>query len=319
MKEEESHSALPQLAMSSTHIALPLTPYDSDRFSHSQGASTPPSLQSPSSSPAMQSSPRQLRRWSSVNVSSTPLRSLAVHQTGSQLNPTRLRRHSQADTIIPSQGPARRVSSRSRSPTPGMGQSSMQANQVLQPIADTPTQAHGMTSASSSNTAMSSNSNLPDRQVVVCDGYLVDEESVQNALRKPDKLLHLYECLWDRENTPCRMWVEGDQASIADHLQHFHGFKGGETTTRCLWQDCPKRNMKGTSIARHVVTHVGFRIKCDTCKHEFARGDACNRAHSRSGCTGVGQPMYGELQLVLDARKADFGYRHMKKRRLEDP
>ncbi|KAI6029160.1 hypothetical protein BKA83DRAFT_4122789 [Pisolithus microcarpus] len=107
-------------------------------------------------------------------------------------------------------------------------------------------------------------------------------------------------------------------AVIADHLQHFHGFKGGETTTRCLWRDCPKPNMKGTSIARHVVTHVGFRIRCDTCKHEFARGDARNRAHIRSHCTGVAQPMYGNLQRVLDARKVDSSRRLTKKRRLEE-
>lgn len=158
----------------------------------------------------------------------------------------------------------------------------------------------------------------PTRTVIRCDGHFIDEESWTAALQRPDKLLHVYECFWDLSHSPCGMWIEGDQSSVADHLALFHGFRGGEVTTRCLWRDCPKPHMKGTSIARHVVTHIGFRIKCSTCKHEFARVDACNRAHSRSGCLGVGQPMYGDLQRVLDARKVDPLQRPCKKRRTDD-
>lgn len=158
----------------------------------------------------------------------------------------------------------------------------------------------------------------PMRTVVRCDGHLIDEESWTTALSRPDKLVHVYECFWDHAHSPCGMWIEGDQSSVADHLALFHGFRGGEVTTRCLWRDCPKPHMKGTSIARHVVTHIGFRVKCHTCKHEFARVDACNRAHSRSGCLGVGQPMYGDLQRVLDARKVDPLQRPSKKRRTDD-
>jgi hypothetical protein len=158
----------------------------------------------------------------------------------------------------------------------------------------------------------------PIRNNILCDGHLVDEESLNTALQKPDKLLHVYECSWDLAHSPCGMWIEGDQSSVADHLGLFHGFKGGEVATRCLWRDCPKPHMKGTSIARHVVTHVGFRVKCHTCKHEFARVDACNRAHGRSGCPGVGRPMYGDLQRVLDARKVDLSTRPSKKRRTDD-
>lgn len=158
----------------------------------------------------------------------------------------------------------------------------------------------------------------PVRSVIRCDGHHIDEESWSVALTRPDKLLHVYECFWDLPHSPCGMWIEGDQSSVADHLALFHGFRGGEVTTRCLWRDCPKPHMKGTSIARHVVTHIGFRVKCDTCRHEFARVDACNRAHSRSGCAGVGMPMYGDLQRVLDARKVDPLLRPSKKRRTDD-
>ena len=158
----------------------------------------------------------------------------------------------------------------------------------------------------------------PMRAVIRCDGHLIDEESWTAALARPDKLVHVYECFWDLPHSPCGMWIEGDQSSVADHLALFHGFRGGEVTTRCLWRDCPRPHMKGTSIARHVVTHIGFRVKCHTCKHEFARVDACNRAHSRSGCLGVGQPMYGDLQEVLDARKFDPLQRPSKKRRMDE-
>lgn len=158
----------------------------------------------------------------------------------------------------------------------------------------------------------------PMRNIIHCDGHRIDEESWSAALARPDKLLHVYECFWDHSNRPCGMWIEGDQSNVADHLALFHSFRGGEVTTRCLWRDCPRPHMKGTSIARHVVTHIGFRVRCPTCKHEFARVDACNRAHSRSGCLGVGQPMYGDLQHVLDARKVDPLLRPTKKRRTDD-
>lgn len=281
-----------------------------DPFGNTYGTSM--SVQPSSSSVGTEPTSRHIRRWSSVSVGSTPTPHLpTAFQATSPFHAARLRRHSQVGPSGPSpscQRTTRRASSPSPSPTPGLGHMPAQAETF-------DTSIEGTSSTSSTATA----SGTPqDHQVVVCDGLLIDEESVHNALQKPDKLLHVYECFWDRENTACGMWIEGDQPSIADHLQHFHGFKGGETTTRCLWRDCPKPNMKGTSIARHVVTHVGFRIKCDTCKHEFARGDACNRAHIRSHCTGVAQPMYGELQRVLDARKVDPSHRLIKKRRLEE-
>ena len=273
------------------------------------------------SSPVQSSSPqpstRHLRRWSSATSGSTvPLRSMPTFQSGTPYQAARHRRHSQADTSSDFfQRSARKTSSQSRSPTPGLCQASSQVAHMLHPVPDDDVR----TSMTTTSPGTSMSPNLSERQMVMCEGRLVEDEAVHNALQKPDKLLHVYECFWDRENTPCGMWVEGDQPSIADHLHLFHGFKGGETTTRCLWGDCPKPNMKGTSIARHVVTHVGFRIKCDTCRHEFARGDACNRAHTRSHCTGMGQPMYGDLVTVLDARKVDPGYRLLKKRRLDDP
>ncbi|KIK25817.1 hypothetical protein PISMIDRAFT_325504 [Pisolithus microcarpus 441] len=290
-----------------SQIASSVRP-DPDLFGNAYEMSM--SVQPSSSSVGMEPASRHIRRWSSLSVGSTPTSRLpTAFQATSQSYTTRLRRHSQVVSPAPSlQRSTRKVSSQSPSPTPGLGHMPAQAETF-----DASTQ--GTPSAISTTTA---SGNLQDHEAVMCDGFAVDEESVHNALQKPDKLLHVYECFWDRENAACGMWIEGDQPSIADHLQHFHGFKGGETTTRCLWRDCPKPNMKGTSIARHVVTHVGFRIRCDTCKHEFARGDACNRAHIRSHCTGVAQPMYGDLQRVLDARKVDPSRRLTKKRRLEE-
>ncbi|KAL4068733.1 hypothetical protein V8B97DRAFT_805757 [Scleroderma yunnanense] len=298
-------------------IPMQLDPSSARLIADSFGPSLLPStspMQSPSSSPTTYSSSRHLRRWSSATASSSvPLRSPPTFSGGNLYQATRHRRHSQADTTEFIQRSPRKASSQSRSPTPGLGQASAQIALMLHPVPDDAEPSVSTASASTSVNAMSQ-----ERHVVMCGGHLVDDDAVHNALQRPDKLLHVYECFWDRENTPCGMWVEGDQPSIADHLHLFHGFRGGETTTRCLWGDCPKPNMKGTSIARHVVTHVGFRIKCDTCKHDFARGDACNRAHTRSHCMGVGQPMYGDLVRVLDARKVEPGYRLVKKRRLED-
>lgn len=310
----EGWRSLPMQPAADTQLDPSSARLVANSFGPSHFASTSPVQSSPSL--ATQPSFRHLRRWSSATSSPTvPLRPVPTFQGGNPYQAARHRRHSQADTSSDFiQRSARNGPSRSRSPTPGLGQASAQVAHMLHPVPDTDAQSPMSTTSAST----SLNTSPLERHVVSCDNRLVDEEAIHNALQKPDKLLHVYECLWDRENAPCGMWVEGDQPSIADHLHLFHGFKGGETTTRCLWKDCPKPNMKGTSIARHVVTHVGFRIKCDTCKHEFARGDACNRAHTRSHCTGMGQPMYGDLVCVLDARKVDSGHRLLKKRRLED-
>ncbi|KAG1879800.1 hypothetical protein F4604DRAFT_1537900, partial [Suillus subluteus] len=88
--------------------------------------------------------------------------------------------------------------------------------------------------------------------------------------------LHVYECQWDKSHSPCGMHIEGDQASVTDHLARFHGFTGGEGDTACLWDGCTSKKrgaMKGTSIARHLVTHIGYKIKCTACNVDYARED----------------------------------------------
>lgn len=139
-------------------------------------------------------------------------------------------------------------------------------------------------------------------QKVDCDNRLVDESVLRNGGRL---LLHVYECQWDKSQSPCGMHIEGDQASVADHLARFHGFTGGEGETACLWDGCTSKKrsaMKGTSVARHLVTHIGYKIKCMACNIDYAREDACRRSHAnaRSECQRMQlAPVHGTGVITL--------------------
>lgn len=137
---------------------------------------------------------------------------------------------------------------------------------------------------------------------VDCDDHLVDESVVRIG---GQPLLYVYECQWDKDHSPCGMHIEGDQASVTDHLARFHGFTGGEGDTTCLWDGCTSKKrtaMKGTSIARHLVTHIGYKIKCTACNVDYAREDACRRSHAnaRSDCQRMQiAPVHGTGVIAL--------------------
>ncbi|KAG2366684.1 hypothetical protein BDR07DRAFT_1395482 [Suillus spraguei] len=139
-------------------------------------------------------------------------------------------------------------------------------------------------------------------QKVDCDDCLVDESVVRIGGRS---LLYVYECQWDKDHSPCGMHIEGDQVSVTDHLARFHGFTGGEGDTACLWDGCTSKKraaMKGTSIARHLVTHIGYKIKCTACNVDYAREDACRRSHAnaRSDCQRMQiAPVHGTGVITL--------------------
>lgn len=143
---------------------------------------------------------------------------------------------------------------------------------------------------------------------VDCDDCLVDEWAVRTGERP---LLYVYECQWDRDHSPCGMHIEGDQASVTDHLARFHGFTGGEGDTACLWDGCTSKKraaMKGTSIARHLVTHIGYKIKCTACNVDYAREDACRRSHAnaRSDCQRMQiAPVHGTGVITLKVQTCE--------------
>jgi len=137
---------------------------------------------------------------------------------------------------------------------------------------------------------------------------MVDECSVENAIEHGQPLLHVYECKWGKSHSPCGMYIEGDQSSVTDHLLRFHGFTGGEENTACLWDGCGSKKskaMKGTSIARHIVTHIGYKVQCTACSTVFAREDACRRSHNnaRSRCrTMQMNPVHGAGVIELEVK-----------------
>ncbi|OJA20834.1 hypothetical protein AZE42_02510 [Rhizopogon vesiculosus] len=146
---------------------------------------------------------------------------------------------------------------------------------------------------------------------VECDGRMVDECAVQKAIESGQPLLHVYECQWDKNHSPCWMYIEGDQSSVTDHLLRFHNFTGGEGDTACVWDGCLSKKraaMKGTSIARHLVTHIGYKVKCTTCLVVFAREDACRRSHSnaRSDCRNMQiDPVHGSGVIGLKVQDCE--------------
>lgn len=156
---------------------------------------------------------------------------------------------------------------------------------------------------------------------VECNGHMVDECAVEKAIGSGQRLLHVYECKWSKNHSPCHMYIEGDQSSVTDHLLRFHDFTGGEENTACLWDGCRSKRrtaMKGTSVARHLVTHIGHKVKCAACIVVFAREDACRRSHinPRSDCrTMQMEPVPSDGAIALKVQDCEPV---IKKRRLAD-
>ena len=97
------------------------------------------------------------------------------------------------------------------------------------------------------------------------------------TILKPHK--HVYPCWWF-DGHYCNHMIEADVHQLFLHLKEHHGVRGGPVDSfNCLWQGCLMR-VKHNSLPRHIITHLGAKIRCLNCSKKMARPD-CARAHQK--------------------------------------
>lgn len=144
-------------------------------------------------------------------------------------------------------------------------------------------------------------------RAVEYEGLWIDDEELSQGLLEPDGTLHVHQCRWEADQSPCHLWVKGDKSSINMHIQKWHGGKAGGDGPKiaCSWSGCGM-TMWRESIARHIVNiHLGETWECQGCGKGIARGDAYGRHAAKSKvCQASGAVVtYCDAKLV-DARAA---------------
>ncbi|KAG0705916.1 hypothetical protein DFH29DRAFT_904299 [Suillus ampliporus] len=98
---------------------------------------------------------------------------------------------------------------------------------------------------------------------------------------RPHKHLSTFLCRWDNEGTICGHELLATSKDIFAHLRENHhiGVHNKEPC-HCLWVAphgrCDKQLMI-QSFGRHIITHLGIRIKCSVCGTVMARDDLAAR------------------------------------------
>jgi len=98
-----------------------------------------------------------------------------------------------------------------------------------------------------------------------------------------DRHRHFYPCLWPNGSEPCNYMIQADDRQLLSHLKDHHGVQGDtKGLHRCRWQGCSMRVQHG-SLARHLTTHLGIKLRCLNCSAQVARPD-CARTHQKKKC-----------------------------------
>ncbi|KAG2079211.1 hypothetical protein BDR04DRAFT_1086361 [Suillus decipiens] len=88
----------------------------------------------------------------------------------------------------------------------------------------------------------------------------------------------LYKC--QLQEIPCGLHVEGTTCALSAHLRR-HDITGPDSTsTICTWSGCFKTLKKG-SMTRHLLTHLGVKVRCSVCGVVMCRHDLL-RTHIKS-------------------------------------
>jgi hypothetical protein len=105
----------------------------------------------------------------------------------------------------------------------------------------------------------------------------VDPQTLRRMEQSGQPLV-VYECeLW---GAPCGMCLEGTTSAVSAHLRR-HGIAGPDSAIiTCTWGGCYKTLKKG-SMARHIRTHLGIKMRCSACGVVRCRHDLL-RAHINS-------------------------------------
>ncbi|KAG2342468.1 hypothetical protein BDR05DRAFT_964071 [Suillus weaverae] len=105
----------------------------------------------------------------------------------------------------------------------------------------------------------------------------VDAETVFQVNQSSQPVV-LYKC--QLQGILCGLYVEGTTRAVSAHLRR-HGITGPDSTSIiCTWGGCSKTLKKG-SMARHLLTHLGVKVRCSACGVVKCRHDLL-RAHIKS-------------------------------------
>jgi len=95
-------------------------------------------------------------------------------------------------------------------------------------------------------------------------------------VQQSDRPVVVYEC--KLQGVPCGMSVEGTTTAFSAHLRQQHGMTGPDNAgISCTWSSCSKTIKRG-SMARHILTHLGVKVRCAMCGVVKCRRDIL-RAH----------------------------------------
>ncbi|KAG1888797.1 hypothetical protein F4604DRAFT_1645024 [Suillus subluteus] len=106
---------------------------------------------------------------------------------------------------------------------------------------------------------------------------MVDPQTL-SRMEQSGQPLVVYEC--ELQGEPCGMCLEGTISAVSAHLRR-HGITGPDSAAiTCTWSGCYKTLKKG-SMARHILAHLGVKVRCSTCGVVKCRHDLL-RAHINS-------------------------------------
>jgi hypothetical protein len=105
----------------------------------------------------------------------------------------------------------------------------------------------------------------------------VDPETIARVEQGGQSVV-VYEC--KLQEVPCGMFLEGTTSAISAHLRG-HGMTGPDHATQsCTWDNCSK-TLRNGSMTRHILTHLGVKVRCSMCGVVKCRHDLL-RAHIKS-------------------------------------
>lgn len=105
-----------------------------------------------------------------------------------------------------------------------------------------------------------------------------DPETIRRMYQSAQPVV-LYQC--QLQENSCGLHLEGTVSAVSAHLRTFHSVTSQDNTSAiCTWGGCSKTFKKG-SMARHLLTHLGVKVRCSMCGVVMCRHDRL-RAHIKS-------------------------------------
>ncbi|OJA12789.1 hypothetical protein AZE42_11490 [Rhizopogon vesiculosus] len=88
----------------------------------------------------------------------------------------------------------------------------------------------------------------------------------------------VYRC--ELQGVPCGLFVEGTTSAVSAHLRGHGNIGPDNASTSCTWGSCSETLKRG-SLSRHILTHLGVKVRCSVCRVVMCRRDLI-RAHIKT-------------------------------------